>query len=264
MAELANLKIKDHPLGIPVPGDFIIFADMVNNVTKKALVNQFLPSPTTQNFEWVSEKDPAYDEDEVVTYGGNWYQSAVDDNTSVPGVNSDWTLLTKSASGFVYWAAGLFTEDKVFVVSEHRDAGYPEIFFLLEPSPFVSVDIVAEELLGQWRSITEITNTAEIPTGPTDIVLPFKAAAKRFFLGNAAVSGDREWSYDDAGNILEYKIHLEISGAGVHTFPINTKIYSSAVIVDGNEAEFIDTGFYSIEAWYDRTYWHVTIKGPTT
>ena len=267
MAELSNARIDELPLGNPQPGDFLAFRDMINGVTKKVDITPFLTS-STGNFEWSSSAAEAgeYDDRDVVTYGGNWYQSEINNNESIPGADANWTQITKSSSGLVYWEAGVFTEDKVFVLSEHRDAGFPELYFLTDATrPFVSADIAAEEEDGQWRSITELTRLNQVDGSDNEIVLDFKGSVRRKFslgYGDSAVEGDKEWQHQNDFNALEYSAQFEVVDPGTHTFPSNHVIFSSAGLTSANTWQVTDNGIYKMSAWYDGTNWLLTIEGP--
>ena len=152
MADL-DLRIDQLPLGTPGPNDPIPFRDLVSGVTKKFLAGLVLPSPTTTDIEWDPDAAAAgdYDANEIVTYGGNIYQSEINNNTSVPGTNADWTLLTRGSGGISFWEAGVFLEDEIIKAYDLPGVG-PRFFRLdpAEPRPFNSTDFETELAADTW------------------------------------------------------------------------------------------------------------------
>lgn len=152
MADL-DLRIDQLPLGTPGPNDPIPFRDLVSGVTKKFLAGLVLPSPTTTDIEWDPDAAAAgdYDDNEIVTYGGNIYQSEINNNPSVPGTNADWTLLTRGSGGISFWEAGVFLEDELIKAYDLPGVG-PRFFRLdpAEPRPFNSTDFETELAADTW------------------------------------------------------------------------------------------------------------------
>lgn len=268
MADLINLRIDEHPLGNPNPGDFGIFRDMINGVTKKFDLTPFLTSNIdVNNIEWNSSDAAAgnYDTDEIVTYGGNIYQSEVDNNASIPGVNSDWTLKTRSPSGLVYWQAGVFLEEKVFVVSEHRDTGYPEIYFLVSATrPFNSTSISTEELAGDWRSITELTQVDSLDTSVSTVTMNFKGSVSRDFLGSVDIGADKTFAVSNASRAKRFNVDINFSTVQVLHLPSTWRVstFAGTVALDSGHYDFTpsDAGRYNLSGWYNGTNWIVTIS----
>jgi len=157
MAELLNKRIPglDPSSGITL-GMLLAVYNPTNDKTEKISVSEFTTSVSTQNFEWLT--DTAYNEDDVVTRSGKWWQAqqAVSANIA-PGTDvAYWAEISKSPSGFVFWQAGVFTEDEVFVLYEI--AGITYIFRLDNATrPFVSTDFEDEFASGDWEAIGGIT-----------------------------------------------------------------------------------------------------------
>lgn len=152
MADL-DLRIDQLPAGTPGPNDPIPFRDLTTGVTKKFLAGLVLPSPVSTDIEWDPDSAAAgdYDLNELVTYGGNIYQSAINNNPSIPGVNSDWTLLTRGSGSVGFWEAGVYLEDEVVKIFD--EAGVGARLFRLdpgEPRPFNSTDFDVELAAGNW------------------------------------------------------------------------------------------------------------------
>jgi len=154
---LENARIDQLPEGTPALGDFLVFRDMVNGVTKRTLVDQFIPSDTTADYEWLPDNDPGYQTDEVVTYAGKWWQSLIDDNLNiVPGTDpTSWVEISKSTN-LGFWTAGLYTEDEVAVLK--TIAGITYMFVLDAAKPYVSADFDAELAAGDWVGVEPYTS----------------------------------------------------------------------------------------------------------
>lgn len=168
MSGLTNSRIDQLPEGNPTIGDFLVYRDMVNGVTKRTLADQFLPSPTTTNYEWLPDNDPGYALDEVVTYAGKWWQSLIDDNLNIiPGTDpTKWIEISKSNGNYTLWVAGVFTEDNVFVTREKNGRMHQFMLDPDEPRPFVSSDFDTEFEEGKWILVSALSvndNVAVIP-----------------------------------------------------------------------------------------------------
>lgn len=156
--ELINLRIDQLPLNGILKGTYFFpIRNMDTQKTERVPLSAILTSGSSQNFEWITDNDPGYAEDEVVTYGGKWWQSLINDNLNItPGTNPlAWVEITKSPSGFVFWEAGVFPQDEVFVLYE-ISPGSVQIYHLIDATrPYVSTDFEAELALGDWQIISE-------------------------------------------------------------------------------------------------------------
>jgi hypothetical protein len=156
--ELINLRIDQLPLNGILKGTYFFpIRNMDTQKTERVPLSAILTSGTSANFEWITDNDPGYAEDEVVTYGGKWWQSLIDDNLNItPGTNPlAWIELQKAPSGFVFWQAGVFPQDEVFVLYE-ISPGSVQIYHLTNATrPYVSADFEAELALGDWQIISE-------------------------------------------------------------------------------------------------------------
>jgi hypothetical protein len=150
-----NKRIDEHPLGSLRIGDFLIFRDMTEGVTKKVLADQFLTSDDDQNFQWVPNANDGdgYATDEFVTYGGKWWQSLVDSNLSVPGTDgTKWSEGSKVYGTLRVWKAGLYTNAEEYVVGYNAQSHL--FLYRLATSvtrPFNSTDFLTEIAAGQWE-----------------------------------------------------------------------------------------------------------------
>ena len=158
MAEqLENLRIDQLPLNGVLKGSYYFpIRNMDTQQTERVPLSEILTSETTQDFEWVTDNDPGYNSNEVVTYGGKWWQSLIDNNLNiVPGTNpTAWQEIAKSPSGFVFWQPGVYPQDEVFVL--YPPSGAIEIYHLISPTrPYHSTDFEAELAAGDWEIISQ-------------------------------------------------------------------------------------------------------------
>lgn len=152
---LENKRIDQLPQSAGVtPGSFLAMWNGELARTERIETSVFVNESSTQNFEWLS--DTAYLEDDVVTRGGVWYQALADNTNIIPGTDpGTWLAIPKSSSGLVPWAAGVYTDEKVFVMYDaNQDDSDPNwsLYALKNPPvrPYVSVDFPAELLAGDW------------------------------------------------------------------------------------------------------------------
>lgn len=196
MVPLKNARIKELPASAgPKAGYLLAMFNLDNDTTEKVPVDFFMSSGTSGDFEWLSET--AYSEDQVVTYGGKWWQAqqAVPENI-LPGTDAlYWVEISKSPSGLVMWQAGVYTEDEVFVVYEL--AGLKTLYYLADPArPYVSSDFETELTAGDWEAIGgDSTGVVESVTGdgvnntdPANPVLTFPVAAEVDFTPSGSIS----------------------------------------------------------------------------
>lgn len=208
----------------------------------------------TQNFEWVSPH--AYLADEVVTRGGNWYQALVNNNGVTPGTDPTiWALITKSSSGLVMWSAGVFPQDIVFVLSDHK--GYIDLYQLVDTDrPFVSSDIESEELNEQWESVLSprVLKAATMTTG--DCQLDFTNDREKLFYGT--IGEAKDWELANEARAIYFSFIVNFTTLSAQTFPADW------LMSDIRKAGLVWTpasiGRYKVEGHYDETYWIVEIN----
>lgn len=149
---LPNADIHELDPGIVQPDDELPFWSKTLGRTLKVKASELVPSQTS-NFEWSSTG--SYDEDEVVTRGGLWWQSLIDDNEGIaPGSDPLAWVAVPKAVGFGWWAAGVYAEAKPMVLSDH--SGQTRWYRLVAAIPYVSTDIEDEEEMGDWSATTEL------------------------------------------------------------------------------------------------------------
>lgn len=258
--ELANARIDQLPLGAPTLGDFLVFRDMLNGVTKRMPYTQ---SETSNNFEWLSSKAAAgdYDTNDVVTYGGNWYQSTIDDNLSVPGTNATWTLLTKSSSGG-WWQAGVYSEDQPWVLSDHN--GSAEIFVLASLTrPYNSTNIATEELSGDWVSITNPVRARSYNSLVSPMQFDFKNSIESLFSSADPINAARAIQLLNDTRALKFEASFEVSALPAPITMPASFIMSDALWDNGGKIWTpLDVGKYFMKASKLNGNWMTQIFGP--
>lgn len=240
-----NQRIDQLQLGEPQPGDYGVFRDMLNSKTKRYLI----PAEPADNFEWDSVAAAAgdYDEDDVTTYGGNWYQSTVDNNNSVPGVDATWTLLTRAVN-WIRWTAGVFVEDDVFVI--RTIDGEDHIAQLVDAArPYVSSNFDTEYAAGDWKSLSQNKIIKAATVGVNTVSLDVNYLKERDFNFAAIISEIKTWSFVNAGNLIKLKVIFEIDGLYAQTFPGGFKLWTLAGLWNDGTKVWTptDIGIYELE-----------------
>lgn len=137
------------------PGDFFVIYDHINGVDRKIdAKNVIAVSDPSSNYQWRSSVEYAIDE--IVEYNGKWWRSIVNGNEgNIPTEDLGyWEVVNKSASGFVMWTAGYFTQTEAYVLN-YLD-GYLQFFRLSNATrPFESTDFELEYAQGDWELASE-------------------------------------------------------------------------------------------------------------
>jgi hypothetical protein len=249
---LVNQRIDQLPLGTPQPTDWLIFRDMTAGITKRFSAADVLTSAIANDIEWVSDNDPGYALNEIVTYGGKIWQSKIADNLNiVPGTDATkWELLTKGAV-WARWAAGAFLEDDVFVIREID--GEDHIVQLVDVArPYNSTDFDAEYLAGDWVSLTQnvIVKAGTLAAGTVQLDL-MKLKDRVFDVGN--ITEAKAWSLLNSDKMIKFRAVFQISGGlSVQTFPVAWQISTIAGMYDSGANTWtpFDEGFYELEATF--------------
>lgn len=250
------------PNGTFTGNDEVAIWNKVTGQTEKlSLLNLIGTDTADQNFEWVSTYP--YLLNDVTTRGGNWYQALAGNTGVTPGTNpAIWSLITKSAvSGLTDWVAGVYTQAKVYVVSNHK--GYIDIYRLFTGArPYNSTNIVTEEAAGIWTGIISPIVRSDLVyliTG-SNVSLDMKRERQVIFYG--LLTGNFTWSIPN--NVNPYKISfkaiVQLTAGDVHTFPSNWKM--SDVRKTGNNWVPLSTGIYLVNGIYEPTLdvWIVEIN----
>lgn len=262
MSELINQRIDQLSLGEPQPGDYGIFRDMLNSQTKRYLI----PAESADNFEWDSVAAAAgdYDIDDVVTYGGNWYQSTTNNNAVAPGTDATWTLLTRAVN-WNRWAAGVFAEADVFVV--RLIDGEDHIVQLVDATrPYVSADFDAEYAAGDWVSVTQnkiIANASLV--GGANLTMDLNFMKERNFDLLASINEIRTWVMLNDDNLIELIVLFTMTSLSAQTFPATWQVCTDAGVWDpsANTWTPTDTGRYELTLRRSNgVIDHIKISGP--
>jgi hypothetical protein len=156
---LTNARIIElDEISVVNAGSFFVIYDIVAGITYKIKVDNFITT-SDQNFNWVSNYE--YDEDEVVTDAGRWWQSLQNGNEGhIPTEGAWWTEISKSSgSSLKMWAAGVYTETEVFVVGVV--SGVYQIYRLADATrPYVSSNFTTELAAAKWVPLTASSTIA--------------------------------------------------------------------------------------------------------
>jgi hypothetical protein len=246
---LVNKRIDQLDPGFPVAGDYFVFRDMTNGGTKKVLAEDVLGALPTQNYEW--QDDEEYDIDEVVTYGGEWYQSLQNVNEGViPGDSAGWEdwwdLISKSRS-FDFWAEGTYIDTNTVVY--RIIGGYVHMFQLKasEPRPFYSSDFDTEHAAGTWEMLGAIEtiefNVAAAPIVINCLLLPFLTLTPS---GSIAINKGLTLSNIAANARHSLNIQTTVAGLTI-TFTNTVKCSSGEFAADVLTLPFI--GHYRLDIY---------------
>lgn len=211
MAELQNARLDELPAGgFCEPDDLVVFRSATRGVTYSLKIKDLVPS-TDNNFQWQSTNE--YDEDEVVTYGGLWWQSQQDVNLAhVPGTEGDdWWIAVPKAVGFGWWSAGVYTEERPMVLSDHR--GQVRWYQLLSAvRPYNSIDIGAEEIEGAWEAITEQLEETPVALIPV-MVLDAKFHTDTKFSIADVIDSNIEFTFDKHTFLKRFNVTFILDGS---------------------------------------------------
>lgn len=210
MPELSNARIDQLPQNSVLKGNYYFpIRNMDNSITERVLVSAIIPSSAMGNFEWIT--DQPYLDEQVVTWQGEWYQAngAILANV-IPGVDASWVLISQSPSGFVFWQAGVYPQDDVFVLKDMSLTSDPNIqmFWLKDTTrPYISSDFDAELAAGDWEQLFVSAAPASSNTikdmgnyNAATNLLPDTGTAVGSGAGGAISKGD-EFTFSAAGTI---------------------------------------------------------------
>lgn len=264
---MPNKRTDELPLCAQAQPDFYVpLWNTETNRTERLRLEPLLVSGgSTQNFEWVPDKDPAYQEDESVTYGGNWYQSLVDDNTFVPGTDdTKWLPVTKASSG-TFWQAGLYTEDEVFVYNIVGDTVF-SFRLAAAARPFASSNFENELQAGDWEQLGKVQNIEVDTTLVSDIItVDFLSLQEINFVGSDQITEAKTWAFDNIVEGLFSIIRFNITDSVIQTFPAGVKVANTSNSVYNSTTKqwtALATGEYEATVTYINGQVYMIINGP--
>lgn len=261
---LGNLRIDQLPQNSAIPAvGYIAMRNMTTGLTERVEIHTLIQEEVTQNFEWVSDNDPGYDEDEVVTYEGSWWQSLQDNNLNIPPGSDPayWLEVPKSSSGLVFWVAGIFPQDQAFVL--YRINGTIWLFELdeAEARPFVSSDFLAELAAGKWKYFG-LPEYVSVDVS-SDFELDFSEAYAAKFFGSVEITGDREITFSNDTKSREMHLRFSIDQGRVFTLPASVKMQGGGTYTwDGDDMSVLDGGEYELVGTQRNGVWYLDLNGP--
>jgi hypothetical protein len=267
---LPSVEIDKLPQGNPKVGDFFVFKDMQDSVTKKVPAAALLTSSNDQNFAWVSNANSGvgYATNESVTYGGYWFTSLVDANLTTPGVDpTKWQQVSKVFGTVRVWQAGLYANAEEYVVG-YNPQGFLFMWRLATgiTRPFISTDFNTEINNGTWEPFdkayidTVRTRTTTVSTSVNPIVFDMTSNDRVVFTGLSNIVSNKTWQLSNIGK--EVIIRFHISAGSVQTMPATFKMNDANWDSVGKTWTPPDTGDYEAIATYNGTDWYLKIIGP--
>lgn len=179
------------PYNDPKDGDQFAIVEQATGQTKRINVKYFFAAQPSTNYKWVSTFD--YPVDAIVEHAGAWYRSLQTPNLGQNPATQPlfWEEIPKSASGFVFWAAGVFTGAEVFVLRILDQ--FVQIFRLVSATrPYLSSNFESEYASGDWELMSERGYIGIPKAGHGFIlndVLTYKAGAwNKFTAGDTALA----------------------------------------------------------------------------
>lgn len=264
MAETVNERIDQRPIGIPTATDWGLYRDMVNSQTKRFSMSLVLDSPAN-NIEWITDNDPGYALDDIVTYGGNIYQSLIGNNLNiVPGSDPDsWELLTRGVN-WARWAAGTFLESDVIVIRT-IDGEDHLVQLVAVARPYNSTDFDAEYASGDWKSLTQNKILKAASVGANTASLDLNYLKERAFNFAAPIGEIKTWSILKGNNLIKMVVVFEITGGlWAQTFPATFKLFTYAGLWNDGTKVWTptDQGIYELEVVLSGGIHYAKLFGP--
>lgn len=258
--ELESVRIDQLPPGIPEPDDLVPYRSMRDGITKSTPKKNLAPSGTVLDFEWVANRSPAYNLNEVTIRGNQWYKSLLANNSSVPGVDlAKWLPLSQGNSGG-WWKAGVYSDEKPVVLSDHN--GSTEHYQLVDPTrPFISENIAVEETAGYWVSISGKSTLQMVDVSGDTAVLNMKGRDQMWFKAIQNLDHELYLQFTNDSNLLEFKLRIIILDTVPIHFPENTKSSDALYGLDKIWRP-LDIGEYEFVATYDQENYIIKPYGP--
>jgi len=152
--QLSNAKLDELPKGGYIePDDLLVFKSLLRGTTFSIPAKDLVPA-SSSNFQWVSTH--SYNINEVVTYGGLWWQSQINANLGItPGSDDSKWLAVPKATGFGWWIAGVYDQAKTIVFSTNDGIARAYYLSVGVTLPFHSTDFAAELTANKWIPFTD-------------------------------------------------------------------------------------------------------------
>lgn len=260
--QLADATLDQLPRKQPVAEDIFGFRSIIDGVTYGAPLSSILPGASTQNFEWVANKQPMYGLNESVTFGGTWYKSLSANNTGIPGQSGTWQAMSQGSVSGGFYKPGVYAQEKVVVYSDHT--GITEQYQLTAPArPFVSTNIATEEEQGLWVSISGQLRRVYVSVVANQLVLDCKHQSQIVFIVEGNISNNTTVVFENHDKLVWCKIRFVIAAPVYFQLPTNT-ISSDVLFNQQNDfrKQFLDIGPYSMEVTYDEVNFWIETFGP--
>lgn len=259
---LADARIDENPRGTARANHAWLFRDTDEGITKHALVSDLLPQIPSQNFEWVPNKQPAYNLNESVTLDGVWYKSLVNNNTGIPGKSGTWQAMSNGTVSGGFYKPGVYAQDKIVVYSDH--SGITEQYQLNAPSrPFLSTNIATEEAQGLWVSISGQLRRVNVAVANNELILDCMHQSQLVFIVTNNIESNTIVTFVNYEKLVWCKIRMVIAAPLYLQFPSNSISSDPLFNETGNfRKRFLDVGEYSMEITFDNVNFWIETYGP--
>jgi hypothetical protein len=222
--------------------------------------------PSTEDFRWFG--DVTYALGAVRTYGGKFWESQQNANLNhTPGTDIAWWIeVSKSSSGLVFWAAGIYVDAEAFVLYEINSVAYLFRLDPSEPRPFNSSNFTTELSAGTWQQVGEV-RAIEVTTAGSTVTLPMSLLTKMRFIEDAPIAAPKTWAISGDDNAERIEI-FRFSVTGLHAQTMPSNFFMETWKSEWDPATKIWTpsfaGRYQAELDYnkDTDEWYVKMFGP--
>ncbi len=205
-----NPRIPELPELTVIDSSMIIAVyDYETDTTYFAKVSVVLPPDPSNDYRWDSLT--IYAIGNIVSYTGRLWESLTNGNLdNVPFEGTNWTEVSKAASGLVRWAAGVQTTTDACVIS--NITGQDAIYIITVTTPYNSIDFETELKAGTWRLLAETKfDTQAIGGG---LVTIDAKAGKELTRKSISIAGGNTWSLVNDENFERADIFVELTGGG--------------------------------------------------
>lgn len=205
----------------PQPGFLMPMWNLLLQRTERVDVANFIPV-ITGNFEWVTDNGTGYNDLDVVTRGGSWWQSQQNLNLNkVPGSNpAFWVQISKSSS-LAFWEAGVYAEDDVFVFYTIGTVTY--VFQLINVTrPFASSNFITELQASSWKQVGILAHSVAVGTSGV-FTIDFLNLTEVSADGSATIVEAKTWVVNNGSKVEKFDIFFDCQ-VFVQTLPSTWKL----------------------------------------